>query len=151
MFRQSVPRISLTTDLIVGFPSESEDDFEATLQTVEAAAFDQAFSFKYSPRPGTAAASLPDDVLPEVKARRLATLQALLARLEATSLASLTGSLQEVLVEGQSLRDDQAASGRTRCNRVVNFATAETQDPGSLVTVQIKEVRGHTLFGGIHS
>jgi tRNA-2-methylthio-N6-dimethylallyladenosine synthase len=148
MFREMVPRISLTTDLIVGFPSETDKDFQHTLETVEHVAFDQAFSFKYSPRPGTAAADLPDDVPPDVKARRLETLQAALNRLEAQSLASLVGTTQEVLVEGPSQRDEQAASGRTRCNRVVNFTDPGTP-PGTLVTVHIDEVRGHTLWASL--
>jgi tRNA-2-methylthio-N6-dimethylallyladenosine synthase len=149
MFRDKMPRISITTDLIVGFPSESEADFQETLETVRDVAFDQAFSFKYSPRPGTAAADFPDDVPADAKARRLEILQTELGRLESQSLAAMTGSTQEVLVEGRSLRDDKAASGRTRCNRVVNFTADAEVSPGSLLPVRIDEVRGHTLWGRV--
>ncbi|MBN2493088.1 MAG: tRNA (N6-isopentenyl adenosine(37)-C2)-methylthiotransferase MiaB [Deltaproteobacteria bacterium] len=144
--RASVPGIALSTDLIVGFPGEREADFRATMDAVEEAAFDSAFSFKYSPRPGTPAArELEDDVPASVKQRRLETLQDLLARLEARSLARLEGRRLEVLVEGQSLRDPRAQTGRTRCNRVVNFASEGAA--GETVCVRMAEARGHTLLG----
>jgi tRNA-2-methylthio-N6-dimethylallyladenosine synthase len=146
-FRNLVPGVSITTDLIVGFPGETEEDFQATLDTVRTVAFDQAFSFKYSVRPGTAAARFQDDVEEAVKARRLLELQELLGRLEADSLARLTSTTQEILVEGTSLRDPQAGTGRTRCNRVVNYQAAGPVTPGELIRVRVTEVRGHTLWG----
>ena len=145
--RQAMPGVSITTDIIVGFPSEQDGDFQNTFETVREVAFDQAFSFKYSPRPGTAAAKLPDDVPPEIKAERLATLQALLDDLEARSLSRLSGRTLPVLAEGQSIRDPDALRGRTRCNRVVNFASASPVPPGKTVVVRIVEARGHTLWG----
>ena len=145
--RQAMPGVSITTDIIVGFPSESDEDFENTMAAVRSVAFDQAFSFKYSPRPGTAAAKLADDVSPELKAERLATLQALLDELEAASLSRLSGQTLPVLVEGRSLRDPDALRGRTRCNRVVNFTSASTAPPGKIIEVRILESRGHTLWG----
>jgi len=148
-FRRAVPGISVTTDIIVGFPGETEDDFRATLAAVEAAAFDAAYSFKYSPRPGTAASRLPDDVPPGVKADRLARLQRRLRELEAASLDRLVGSTQEVLVERRSLRDPEARTGRTRCNRVVNFRADPPPAPGDRVAVSVQETRGHTLWGRI--
>ena len=139
-FRQAVPGISITTDIIVGFPSEQDQDFNNTLQVVRSVAFDQAFSFKYSPRPG-------DDVSPQVKAERLAVLQSLIDELEARSLSRLTGGTHPVLVEGQSLRDPDAFRGRTRCNRVANFTSALPVSPGNTVDIRIVEARGHTLWG----
>jgi len=147
--RAAVPGLALTTDLIVGFPGESEADFGETLAAVEQVAFDNAFSFKYSPRPGTRAATLADDVPAAEKQSRLERLQALLLRLEAASLGRLVGCQLEVLVEGPSLRDPAEAAGRSRCNRVVNFscAPAGPPPPGALARVRVREVRGHTLWG----
>jgi tRNA-2-methylthio-N6-dimethylallyladenosine synthase len=145
--RQAMPGVSITTDIIVGFPSEQDEDFRNTFETVREVAFDQAFSFKYSPRPGTAAAKLPDDVPPEVKAERLAALQTLLDDLEAQSLSRLSGRTLPVLVEGRSIRDPEALRGRTRCNRVVNFTSASPVPSGKTVEVRIVEARGHTLWG----
>ncbi len=146
-FRAAVPGLSLTTDLIVGFPSETESDFQNTLEAVERVAFDGAFSFKYSPRPGTLAAAYEDDVPPEVKQDRLERLQTRLAELEYASLSSLVGREMEVLVGGSSVRDEAAHSGRTRCNRVVNFTSAQPIAPGDLITVKIHQARGHTMWG----
>ncbi len=145
--RRAVPGIALTTDLIVGFPTETEADFQDTLDAVERVAFDCAFSFKYSPRPGTLAASFEDDAPPEVKQDRLERLQARLAELESASLSGLVGCEMEVLVEGASVRDQAALTGRTRCNRVVNFTSRQPIAPGDLVEVSIQEARGHTLWG----
>jgi tRNA-2-methylthio-N6-dimethylallyladenosine synthase len=145
--RQSIAGVSVTTDLIVGFPTETDRDFQDTLEVVEQAAFDQAFSFMYSPRPKTAAAAWPDDVQSSVKKARLQQLQAVLARLERASLARLVDTRQQVLVEGTSLRDPDARTGRTRCNRVVNFLASARPEVGQMVDVQILEARGHTLWG----
>jgi tRNA-2-methylthio-N6-dimethylallyladenosine synthase len=145
--RQNVGGVSVTTDLIVGFPSETDHDFQDTLEAVKQAAFDQAFSFMYSSRPKTAAAALPDDVAPPIKKARLQRLQATLAHLESSSLARLVNTRQQVLVEGASLRDPDAFTGRTRCNRVVNFFVPVRPAVGQLVEVRILEARGHTVWG----
>ncbi len=146
-FRRAVPEVSITTDIIVGFPSEDDEDFKDTLAVVRAAAFDQAFSFIYSKRPGTAAGKLPDNISRQVKLERLSALQSLLVELAADSLSRLTGRIHPVLVEGRSLRNPDAYRGRTRCNRVVNFAAAQFLRPGETVNVHVVEVRGHTLWG----
>lgn len=145
--RRAVPGISITTDIIVGFPGETDADFDGTLDVVRRAAFDQAFSFKYSPRPLTRAAEMEDDVPEPAKAQRLEILQALLARIEARSLARLEGQTLEVLVSGRSKRSAQVSSGRTRCNRVVNFESGGRCRPGELINVEIVQARGHTLWG----
>jgi tRNA-2-methylthio-N6-dimethylallyladenosine synthase len=122
------PSISVSTDIIVGFPGETERDFEATLKLVREAYFDQSFSFIYSQRPGTPAASLPDDVALEIKQQRLQRLQAQLNEQARAINESMVGSTQRVLVERPSKKDKQELAGRTENNRWVNFA-----GPASLI------------------
>jgi tRNA-2-methylthio-N6-dimethylallyladenosine synthase len=140
------PDIAISTDLIVGFPGETERDFEATLRLVREAGLDQSFSFIYSARPGTPAASLPDEVGLEVKQQRLAQLQ---AQLDAQALAisrAMVGTTQRVLVERPAKKDQAELAGRTENNRWVNFA-----GPARLlqrfVDVQVTEARPHSLRG----
>jgi tRNA-2-methylthio-N6-dimethylallyladenosine synthase len=115
------PSISVSTDIIVGFPGETERDFEATLKLVRDANFDQSFSFIYSQRPGTPAAAFPDDVSLEIKQQRLARLQAQLNEQAFAISESMVGSTQRVLVERPSKKDKQELAGRTENNRWVNF------------------------------
>jgi tRNA-2-methylthio-N6-dimethylallyladenosine synthase len=119
--REVRPDISLTTDIIVGFPGESERDFEATLELVREVGFDQSFSFIYSQRPGTPAAALPDDVPHAAKQARLERLQAQLNEQARAISARMVGSTQRVLVERPSRRDTRQLAGRTENNRWVNF------------------------------
>jgi tRNA-2-methylthio-N6-dimethylallyladenosine synthase len=119
--REVRPDISLTTDIIVGFPGESERDFEATLDLVREVGFDQSFSFIYSQRPGTPAAALPDDVPHAAKQARLERLQAQLNEQARAISARMVGSTQRVLVERPSRRDTRQLAGRTENNRWVNF------------------------------
>jgi tRNA-2-methylthio-N6-dimethylallyladenosine synthase len=114
--------LSISTDLIVGFPGETERDFEATLALVADVGFDQSFSFIYSRRPGTPAASLPDDVPYEVKQARLAALQAQLDRQARAISERMVGSSQRVLVVRPARRDSRELAGRTENNRWVNFS-----------------------------
>jgi len=144
--RAARPGLSLTTDIIVGFPGETEDDFAATLALVEAAGFDEAFSFIYSARPGTPAAALADDTPAEVKKERLARLQALIERQSRAYAAALVGSVQTVLVEGPAKRGEGQLHGRLGNNRVVNFASPEPLT-GQLVDIQITAASAHTLRG----
>ena len=115
------PTIAVSTDIIVGFPGETERDFEATLKLVREANFDQSFCFIYSQRPGTPAASLPDDVSLEIKQQRLARLQAQLNEQARAISETMVGSTQRVLVERPSKKDKQELAGRTENNRWVNF------------------------------
>jgi len=140
------PDISISSDFIVGFPGESERDFAATLTLAREVGFDQSFSFIYSRRPGTPAASLPDEVAPEVQHERLARLQAQLdAQARAISL-SLVGTLQRVLVERPAKKDARELAGRTANNRWVNFP-----GPASLIgrftDVRVTAARPHSLRG----
>ena len=140
------PGIAISSDFIVGFPGETEADFERLLSLVDEIGFDHSYSFVFSARPGTPAASLPDETPAEVK---LARLQVLQARIEASGNAigqRLVGSVRKVLVEGPSRRDGGEWMGRTECNRVVNFEAADGR-VGELVDVRIDAVRGHSLRG----
>ena len=144
--RAARPDIVLTSDFIIGFPGETERDFDATMKLVEEVGFDASFSFIYSPRPGTPAANLPDEVPHEVKAERLKRLQDLVA-VQAQRLAqSLLGSVQRVLVEGASRKDAQELAGRLDNNRIVNFIGAPNMI-GRFVDVKITAVWVYTLRG----
>ena len=144
--RRVLPGISLSTDLILGFPGETEADFQETLDLVQEAAFHQAYCFKYSPRPQTKAASLPDQVPEEVKGERLTRLLDLQNRLILEAHRSLVGQTREVLVEGGSKRSAKELSGRLRTNQVVNFSGPQ-QLVGQLVRVEITEAHPHSLKG----
>jgi tRNA-2-methylthio-N6-dimethylallyladenosine synthase len=145
--RERNSSMSVTTDLIVGFPSESDDEFEMTRRAVKEIGFDNAFVFKYSPRPGTRAEELADDVPSEEKLRRN---HALLRDLDVRGTevnAGLVGTEVEVLVEGPSLRDKRRMSGRTRTNKIVVFAEEEGIGIGSLVRVLVERAMPQTLYG----
>jgi tRNA-2-methylthio-N6-dimethylallyladenosine synthase len=138
--------ISVSSDFIVGFPGESERDFAATLALVREVGFDQSFSFIYSRRPGTPAASLPDEVPPEVKQQRLARLQAELDTQARAISARMVGSLQRVLVERPAKRNARELAGRTANNRWVNFAGPAALI-GRFADVIVTEALAHSLRG----
>ncbi len=140
------PDITISTDLIVGFPGETERDFGQTLELTAEAGFDQSFSFVYSRRPGTPAASLPDDVPAEVKAARLARLQAQLDAQSRAISARMVGSVQRVLVERPSKRDARQMAGRTGNNRWVNF-DGDARLINRFVDVEITEAMNNSLRG----
>ena len=144
--REARPDLSLSSDFIVGFPGETEADFEATLKLVADLGFDHSFSFIYSPRPGTPAASLPDDVPLAVKKERLARLQDLLNRQAAAISAAMVGTVQNVLVTGPSKKNPRQLCGRTQNNRVVNF-NGEASLIGQFVNVNITESLPNSLRG----
>ena len=146
--RAARPEISISSDFIVGFPGETDEDFEKTMKLIDEVGFDSSFSFLYSPRPGTPAAELADDTPHEEK---LARLQRLHAKINAGARAiseSMIGTMQRVLVEGVSQRDARELCGRTDNNRVVNFpGTAELV--GHFVELNITAAAAHTLRGEI--
>ena len=144
--RAARPGLSLTSDFIVGFPGETEADFAATLALVEAVRFDGAFSFAYSPRPGTPAADLPEQVAGDVKQERLARLQALLDRHYRSYSEAMIGSRQRVLVTGRAARNARELAARTDNNRVVNFA-GDAAAIDSYVDVAITAALPHSLRG----
>jgi tRNA-2-methylthio-N6-dimethylallyladenosine synthase len=143
--RAAVPDIALTTDVIVGFPGETEADFAETLEVVEEVRYDGAFTFIFSPRSGTEAASLPEQVADEVKHERLERLVAVVQRIAAERNRERIGRVEEVLVEGASRTDASLLRGRTRRNTTVNFRG--TASPGELVDVRIEEATSTTLKG----
>jgi tRNA-2-methylthio-N6-dimethylallyladenosine synthase len=144
--REVRPDISISSDFIVGFPGETDADFEATMDLIESVGFDHSFSFIYSPRPGTPAASLPDDVPMAVKQQRLQRLQTRITELTAGVSESMVGTVQSVLVERHSRKDPAWLAGRTANNRVVNFLGDEALI-GSFVHVQITEALPNSLRG----
>jgi len=144
------PDLSLSSDFIIGFPGETEVDFQATMQLIEEIGFDHSFSFIYSPRPGTPAASLPDDVPIAIKKQRLAQLQARITEMAHAISASLVGSIQRILVEQPSRKNpEELVAGRTENNRVVNFA-GKTDMIGQFVNVRITEALPNSLRGEIY-
>jgi tRNA-2-methylthio-N6-dimethylallyladenosine synthase len=140
----AVPDLALSTDIIVGFPGETEADFEATLEMVERVQYDNVFAFRYSRRPGTPAATMDEQIAEDVKASRNARLLAVANRVAAARSARLAGHDVEVLVDGASKRNPGELSGRTRCNRVVNFDGRGTAI-GDVVTVRVTDVMPHSL------
>ncbi|MEI6619202.1 MAG: tRNA (N6-isopentenyl adenosine(37)-C2)-methylthiotransferase MiaB [Betaproteobacteria bacterium] len=140
------PDLALSSDFIVGFPGETEDDFAKMMRLIEDLQFDNSFSFIFSPRPGTPAANLADDTPHEVKLGRLQHLQAEINASIARISESRLGTVQRILVEGPSKRDGTELMGRTECNRVVNFAGPERLI-GQLIDVRITETRTYSLRG----
>jgi len=144
--RQVRPDVSMSSDFIIGFPGETDADFEATMKLIEEVGFDRCFSFIYSPRPGTLAAGMPDDVSHEVKQARLARLQARINEMAQEISLGMVGSQQKVLVERHSTKDASMYAGRTENNRVVNFS-AEADIIGRFVSVRITEALPNSLRG----
>jgi tRNA-2-methylthio-N6-dimethylallyladenosine synthase len=143
--RAAIPDLALTTDIIVGFPGETEADFAETLEVVEEVGFDGAFTFVYSPRAGTEAAVLDEQVPDEVKRERIERLVDVVQRRAAERNAARIGLVEEVLVEGPSRTEPELLRGRTRRNTTVNFAGEAA--PGELVPVQIASATSTTLAG----
>ncbi|MDT8382938.1 MAG: tRNA (N6-isopentenyl adenosine(37)-C2)-methylthiotransferase MiaB [Gammaproteobacteria bacterium] len=146
--REVRPNLSLSSDFIIGFPGETEADFQATMDLIENIGFDHSFSFVYSARPGTPAADLPDDVPLAVKKQRLAILQARISEMAAAISAAMVGTVQRVLVERPSRKDPKEMSGRTENNRVVNFA-GQPRLIGEFVDVLITEAYPNSLRGEV--
>ena len=144
--REARPDISLSTDFIVGFPGETERDFKATLRLARDAAFDEAFSFVYSPRPGTPAAALADQVPAAEKSQRLRRLQAQVEEQARAFAGRMVGSVERVLVEAPAKRGEGELAARAANNRVVNFP-GPADLVGRFVSVRITAARAHTLRG----
>ena len=140
------PNIAVSSDFIVGFPGETDADFESTLKLARELEFDDSYCFAYSPRPGTPAAELSDQVPPEVKSERLQQLQAQI-QTQANAVAErMVGTLERVLVEGVSKKREHELAGRTGNNRIVNFP-GRAQRVGEFVEVRITGRRPHSLRG----
>jgi len=144
--RQARPDISISSDFIIGFPNESDVDFEATMALIDTVGFDQSFSFIYSARPGTPAADILDDVALSTKKLRLQQVQSLITANARKISANMVGTVQSVLVEGPSRKNPREMSGRTENNRVVNFP-AEASSRGHFVPVIITVALANSLRG----
>ena len=142
------PDMAMSSDFIVGFPGETEDDFNKMMKLIDDVGFDNSFSFIFSPRPGTPAANLHDDTPHDVKLRRLQHLQSAINANITRISESRLGTVQRLLVEGSSKRDSGELMGRTECNRVVNFA-GQPRLVGQMVDVRITETRSYTLRGEV--
>src|SRR5665213_2764864 len=147
LIREHVPDCAVTTDIIVGFPGETEEDFAQTLSVAEEVGYDSAFTFIYSPRRETEAATLPDQVPHEVKSARMERLVEVVQRRARERAQRFVGRTLEVLVEGPSRTDPSRLRGRSRHNKVVNFAGLAA--PGELVEVQITSATSQTLSGEV--
>ena len=145
------PDISLSTDFIVGFPGESEDDFDRTMKLIADIGFDASFSFVFSPRPGTPAAALHDDTPQELKLKRLQHLQATIEDNVRRISAARVGTVQRILVEGPSRKDATELMGRTECNRIVNFPGGPNPARliGQMIDVNILSALPHSLRGEV--
>lgn len=147
--KAAMPNVTLTTDIIVGYPNETEEQFEETISLYRQVGFDMAFTYIYSPREGTPAAKMVDNVSDEEKKRRLHRLNEVVAEYSGAALKKLEGTVVEVLVEGSSKRRDDVLAGYTRSNRLVNFESdvAPEELVGQLVNVRIVEAKTHSLLG----
>jgi tRNA-2-methylthio-N6-dimethylallyladenosine synthase len=145
LIREHVPDCALTTDIIVGFPGESEADFAQTLEVAEEVGFDGAFTFIYSPRRETEAATMPDQVPHDVKVARMERLVEVIQRRARERAQRFVGRTVQVLVEGPSRNDPTRVRGRCRHNKVVNFDGLG--EPGDLIDVEISSATSQTLSG----
>ena len=143
--RAAIPDLALTTDIIVGFPGETDDDFRETLEVVEEVGYDGAFTFVYSPRQGTEAAAMTDQVPDEVKRERIERLVSVVQTVARRRNEARVGRVEEVLVEGPSRTEPDLLRGRTRRNTTVNFAGDAR--PGELVDVLVESATSQTLHG----
>lgn len=147
--RSAIDDLAVSTDIIVGFPGESDADFAETLAVVKEARFDSAFTFVYSPRPGTAAAEMEQFVPEDVASERCSVLSALVSRLSLEANERRVGRVERLLVEGRSKKDPTTMSGRTPQGRLVHFDPVASAYPGSLVDSRITRAAPHHLFGKV--
>jgi tRNA-2-methylthio-N6-dimethylallyladenosine synthase len=149
--RDAIPDLAVTTDLIVGFPGETDDDFRRTLEVVDDAAYDAAYTFVFSPRPGTPAAEMSDALVPPAVAQeRMRHLVEVVERNALRRHRARVGRVEEVLVDGPSKKDPSVLSGRTRQNKLVHFVAPDgASEPGALVDVRIVDAAPHWLRGDV--
>jgi len=149
MARSAVGDLAVTTDIIVGFPGETDDDFQKTLEVAAEASYDSAYTFVFSPRPGTEAASMTDRMVPaDVIAGRFERLKVVVERSALARHDARVGGCEEVLVEGPSKRDDAVTSGRTRQNKLIHFPAGDRAlAPGTFAMVRVTGAAPHFLRG----
>jgi tRNA-2-methylthio-N6-dimethylallyladenosine synthase len=150
--RAAIPDLALTTDLIVGFPGETDEDFARTLEVAAAAEYDSAYTFVYSPREGTEAAGMVDRFVPhELCVERFEALRAVVERSGRAKHAARVGRVEEVVVEGPSKRDPDVLTGRTRQNKLVHFASDGPIRVGAFADVRVTAAASHYLHGELVS
>jgi tRNA-2-methylthio-N6-dimethylallyladenosine synthase len=149
LLRREIPSISISTDLMVGFPGETADNFRSTIESVEKIEFDNAYTFRYSPREGTKAARYEDQVDPEVASERLSNLIELQRNITVKKNMSLVGSVFRVIVEGRAKKGDKMLLARTEGDKMVVFR-GDAQRIGSLHRVKIVDTNGTTLIGELN-
>jgi tRNA-2-methylthio-N6-dimethylallyladenosine synthase len=148
--RAAMPGLAVTTDIIVGFPGETDDDFEQTLAVVAEASYDSAYTFIFSPRPGTEAAARVDDfVAPEVCSERFERLRVVVERSALARHRARVGAVEDVLVEGPSRKDPEVTTGRTEHNKLVHFRAPGPLRPGTYVRVRVTGAAPHHLTGDL--
>jgi len=148
--RAAMPDLAVTTDIIVGFPGETDDDFERTLEVVAEAGYDSAYTFIYSPRPGTEAAERTDRFVPaDVCAERFERLRVVVERSALARHRARIGRVEEAMVEGPSRKDPAVTTGRTEHNKLVHFRSEDALRPGTYVTVQVTAAAPHHLTGDL--
>ncbi len=147
--RDTIPGVAISTDIIVGFPGETEDDFADTLAVTKAAAFDSAFTFEYSKRPGTAAVDLDGHLDATVVNGRYRRLADLTRDLSAASNTRQVGTVQELLIEGPSKTDSARMSGRTRTNRLVHVDATAATGPGAFTNARLTQSASFYLLGSV--
>jgi tRNA-2-methylthio-N6-dimethylallyladenosine synthase len=146
MLHRAKREISITTDIIVGFPGETEKDFEETLSLLDAAQYDLVYAFKYSPRPNTPSLKMEDAIPEQEKSRRLAALNSKQQSIQVARNAELAGKRFEVLVEGKSRRENQW-TGHTSCNRILNFTSPERDILGHYRQIRVTSAGANSLVG----
>ncbi len=146
LLRSAIPDIAITTDIIVGFPGETDEDHELTINTLTEIEYDGIFAFKYSKRPDTKALNLPNHIDEEIKSQRLTKVLNLQESITFQKNKALEGEMFEILVEGTSETDPVKLTGRTRTNKIVNFY-GDNSDIGKPIKVKIFEAKQHSLFG----
>jgi tRNA-2-methylthio-N6-dimethylallyladenosine synthase len=144
--RDAVPDIAVTTDIITGFPGETDEDFGMTVNALTEIEYDGIFAFKYSKRPGTQALVLPDHVDEQTKSLRLSKILSLQESITFTKNKTLEGMVFDILVEGVSETNPDTLTGRTRTNKIVNFC-GDKGDIGRTVSIKIVEAKMHSLYG----
>ncbi|MCB2036195.1 MAG: TRAM domain-containing protein, partial [Ottowia sp.] len=144
---------SMSSDFIVGFPGETEEDFDKLMKLIDDVGYDASFSFIFSPRPGTPAANLADDTPHAMKLKRLQHLQATVEQNVRAISASRVGTVQRILVEGPSKKNPQELMGRTECNRIVNFDGGPNSQRlvGQMIDVVVTEALPHSLRGRVNT
>jgi tRNA-2-methylthio-N6-dimethylallyladenosine synthase len=148
--RAAIPGLAVTTDIIVGFPGETDDDFERTLEVVAEAAYDSAYTFIYSPRPGTEAAERTDEfIAADVVAERFERLRVVVERSALARHRARVGLVEEVLVEGPSRKDPAVTTGRTRQNKLVHFRSPTPLRPGTYAEARVTAAAPHHLTGDL--